>query len=76
MVIIAVYAYILTYNMSNKVYITEKFKSELNNLNCGFGEDYIDITRTEGDKVFFKYGKCKLHITKAELEEVELKAEK
>ena len=54
MVIIAVYAYILTYNMSNKVYITEKFKSELSNLNCGFGEDYIDITRTEGDKVFFK----------------------
>lgn len=76
MVIIAVYAYILTYNMSNKVYITEKFKSELSNLNCGFGEDYIDITRTEGDKVFFKYGKCKLHITKAELEEAELKAEK
>jgi len=60
--------------MSNKVYITEKFKAELNNLNCGLGEDYISITRTEGDKVFFIYGKCKLHITKAELEEVELKA--
>lgn len=60
--------------MSNKVYITEKFKAELNNLNCGLGEDYISITRTEGDKVFFEYGKCKLHITKAELEEVELKA--
>ena len=75
MVIIIVYAYILIYNMSNKVYITEKFKSELNNLNCGLGEDYIDITRTEGDKVFFKYGRCKLHITKAELEEAELKAE-
>lgn len=75
MVIIVVYEYILTYNMSNKVYITEKFKSELSNLNCGLGEDYIDITRTEGDKVFFKYGRCKLHITKTELEEAELKAE-
>lgn len=61
--------------MSNKVYITEKFKAELNNLNCGLGEDYIDITRTEGNKVFFNYGKCKLHITKAELEAVELRAE-
>ena len=61
--------------MSNKVYITEKFKAELNNLNCGLSEDCITITRAEGDKVFFKYGKCKLHITKAELQAVELKAE-
>ena len=61
--------------MANKVYITEKFKNELNQLNCGLGEDYIIITRTEGDKVFFQYGKCKLHITKAELEEAELKSD-
>jgi hypothetical protein len=61
--------------MSSKVYINSVFKAELANLNCGFGEDYITITRTEGDKVFFEYGKCKLHITKAELEEAKLKGE-
>ena len=61
--------------MSNKVYINSEFKEELANLNCGFGEDYIIITRTEGDKVFFEYGKCKLHVTKVELEEAKLKVE-
>jgi hypothetical protein len=58
--------------MSDKVYIKEDFKKELDNLNCGLAEDYITITRTEGEKVFFKYGRCKLHITKNELEEVKL----
>lgn len=61
--------------MSEKVYITAEFKAELTSLNCGFGEDYITITRREGDKVFFQYGKCKLHVTRAELEEARLKAE-
>ena len=61
--------------MNERVYINAEFKTELTNLNCGFGEDYITITRTEGGKVFFKYGKCKLHITKAELEAVKLTAE-
>ena len=62
--------------MNEKVYINNEFKAELTNLNCGFGEDYITITRREGDKVFFQYGKCKLHVTKAELEEAKLNAEK
>lgn len=61
--------------MNEKVYITNEFKAELTNLNCGFGEDYITITRREGDKVFFQYGKCRLHVTKAELEEAKLKPE-
>jgi hypothetical protein len=61
--------------MSNKVYINKAFKEELSNLNCGLEEDYITITRTEGDKVFFQYGRCKLHVTKAELEEAKLKAD-
>lgn len=61
--------------MDEKVYINTEFKAELAGLNCGFEEDYITITRREGDKVFFKYGKCKLHVTRAELEEARLKAE-
>ena len=60
--------------MNEKVYINGEFKAELSNLSCGFSEDYIIITRKEGDKVFFEYGKCKLHITKSELEEVRLTA--
>ena len=61
--------------MDEKVYINAEFNAELASLNCGFEEDYITITRREGDKVFFNYGKCKLHVTKAELEEARLKAE-
>ena len=60
--------------MSDKVYIKQDFKKELDNLNCGLTEDYITITRTEGEKIFFKYGRCKLHITRNELEEVRLEA--
>lgn len=58
--------------MDEKVYINAEFKAELSNLNCGFGEDYIIVTRKEGDKVFFKYGTCKLHVTRAELEAARL----
>jgi hypothetical protein len=61
--------------MSEKIYITAEFKSELSKLNCSGGEDYIFITRREGNKVFFQYGTCKFHITKAELEAVKLKSE-
>lgn len=61
--------------MNEKVYINTEFKETLNNLNCGYKEDYITIYRYEGDKVFFKYGKCKFHITKAELESYRLSAE-
>lgn len=60
--------------MNEKVYINDGLKNELSNLNCGFNEDYITIIRREGDKIFFQYGTCKLHITKAELEEYQLKA--
>ena len=61
--------------MNEQIYINAEFKAELSNLNCGSGEDYIIVTRKEGDKVFFQYGKCKLHVTKAELEEAKLKSE-
>jgi hypothetical protein len=61
--------------MNEKVYINEEFKAELAGLNCGAGEDYIIITRKEGSKIYFQYGKCKLHVTKAELEEARLKTE-
>ena len=61
--------------MDEKIYINAEFKAELASLNCGVDDDYITVTRKEGDKVFFKYGKCKLHVTKAELEEARLRAE-
>ncbi len=59
--------------MNEKIYINEEFKAELNNLGCGCNEDYITVYKQDGNKVFFKYGKCKLHVTKAELEDAELK---
>ncbi len=58
----------------HKVYIKQEFKKELDNLNCGLVEDYITVTITEGEKVFFQYGRCKLHITKDELEEIKIEA--
>lgn len=58
-----------------KVYINTEFKDTLKNLNCGRGEDYITIYRYEGDRVFFRYGRCKFHITKAELELYRLTSE-
>lgn len=59
--------------MNEKIYINEEFKTELNNLGCGSNEDYITVYKQDGNKVFFKYGNCKLHVTKTELEEAELK---
>lgn len=56
--------------MNEKIYINEKFKGELSNLNCGYNEDYITVYKQEDNKIFFKYGKCKLHIPKAELEDI------
>lgn len=53
---------------TNKIYIKDDLKQQLCNLNCGFNQDYIEVYRREGSKVFFKYGKCKLHITDEELE--------
>jgi hypothetical protein len=51
------------------VYITEEFKSVLSQITNGYSQDYIKVYRVEGDKVFFEYGRSKLHITNAELEE-------
>jgi hypothetical protein len=53
--------------MEERIYITEEFKQELANLGCE-AVDYITTYRTEGNKVFFTAGRCKFHITKAELE--------
>lgn len=58
--------------MEERVYITEQFKQELSNLGCE-AVDFIDTYRVEGNKVFFTAGKCKFHITKAELVAVTLK---
>lgn len=55
--------------MNERIYINEEFKSELTNLNCGCKEDYITVYKQDGNKVFFKYGKCKLHVTKDELQQ-------
>jgi hypothetical protein len=60
--------------MNEQVYINSEFRDILTNLNCGCVDDFITITRYEGDKVFFKYGKCKFHVTKAELESYKLEA--
>jgi len=56
--------------MEERVYITEAFKQELINL-AGI-VDYITIYRREGNKIFFSANNCKLHLTKAELEEARL----
>jgi len=53
--------------MEERIYITEEFKQELANLGCE-AVDYITTYRVEGNKVFFTANKCKLHVTKAELE--------
>ena len=58
--------------MSNKVHIKPEFKKELQYLGCESSEDYIEITRKEDGKVFFKYGTCKLHVTKEELEDIKV----
>lgn len=61
--------------MSEEIYITSEFKTKLSELNCGTGEDYIVVYKREDKKIYFQYGTCKLHITKAEFEEVQVKAE-
>jgi hypothetical protein len=61
--------------MTDKVYINSEFSKTLQNLNCKCKDDYITITRYENDKVFFKYGKCKLHVTKAELESYKIESQ-
>lgn len=58
--------------MSEQIYITSEFREQLQELKCGCLDDTIAITRKEGDKVFFQYGKCKLHVTKSELENIQL----
>jgi hypothetical protein len=54
------------------IYITEEFKSVLSALSRGYSQDYITVYRKEGDKFYFKYGKCKLHITAAELDDYKI----
>jgi hypothetical protein len=58
--------------MEDRVYITEQFKQELSNLGCE-AVDYVKIYKVEGNKVFFTAGKCKFHLTKAELTQATLK---
>jgi hypothetical protein len=54
--------------MEDKVYITEAFKQELQNLGCD-AVDYITVYRVEGNKAFFRANKCKFHVSKQELKE-------
>jgi len=53
-----------------KIKITSEFKNELQNLNCQTNDDFITLTRINDGKAFFNYGRCKLHITKQELDEM------
>jgi hypothetical protein len=55
--------------MEYKVYINDTFKSEVSGQICNTADDYITIYRSEGEYIFFKYGKCKYKVTKKELEE-------
>lgn len=56
-----------------KIYITEAFKAELQNLGCPYCEDYITVYRRERDKAYFRAGtKCKFHMLQSELDEVTL----
>ena len=56
--------------MKEKIYIKREFKDSLQSIGCGLIDDYITVTRTEGNKVFFEAGSCKLHLLKDELEGV------
>jgi hypothetical protein len=59
-----------------KVLINETFRDELRRLNNGSGEDYINIYKVDGNKVYFKYGdRCRFHITKAELQQCKKETE-
>lgn len=54
--------------MNEIVYITEPLKENFRILGCGL-VDYVEIYRTEGDKVYFKAGNGKFNMTRSELEE-------
>lgn len=56
------------------VYITQELRDVLSQITNGYSQDYIVIYKTEGDKVFFKYGRSRLHISSKELEEYTLRA--
>lgn len=58
--------------MNERVYIKSEFINELTALSNGYSQDYIDIYKTDKGKVYFSYGKCKLHVTEKELEEYRL----
>lgn len=54
--------------MEKKLQINPVFKKTLQNLGCGCDDDYINVTRQVGDKIYFTYGSCKLHVREKELE--------
>jgi len=59
-----------------KVLINDSFRDELKHLNNGRGEDYINVYKVEGNRVYFRYGdSCKFHITKAELQQYKKETE-
>jgi len=51
------------------IYITTEFSEELDNLGCG-QNDYITVTRVEGNRVYFSAGSCKFNIQASEVENV------
>lgn len=57
--------------MEERVYITEEFKKELQNL-VGTYIDYITVYKKESDKVFFKIGRNKFHVSQTEFEAAKL----
>ena len=59
--------------MNEKIYITNEFKAELENLKCGFNDNYITVYKTEGDKVFFSAGRGRFHLTKGEVLDIKVK---
>jgi hypothetical protein len=54
--------------MDTKVYIKSELLDQLQQLDCYCTESYINVTRIEDNKVYFTYGRCKLHVTKEEFE--------
>jgi hypothetical protein len=59
--------------MIERVYINSELSENFRNLKCGI-VDYVDVYRIEGDKVFFKAGTGKFHLTKDELKEARLES--
>lgn len=60
--------------MIERVYINSELSENFRNLKCGI-VDYVDVYRIEGDKVFFKAGTGKFHLTKEELASYRLSAD-